>query len=110
MIISPVLAALAAMAQPAPASAPVALAADSSTRWDWRVCTRNSADVQLRARPRSLEYQSVVRRAFEECEALLVAVARTQSADEIERLRQQQSELIRADVEIFYWDHMTGHI
>ena len=116
MSLAPFLAALAAMAQPGAAPAPALPLpltpppAGSSARWNWRVCTRNSADAQLRARSVSMEHESIVRRAFADCEALLAVVDRTQSAEDIEHLRKQQSQLIRNDVEIFYWDQMTGHI
>jgi hypothetical protein len=82
----------------------------SSTRWDWRHCTRLSTDTQLRSRPLSMEYESVAKKAFDECEALFKKVARTQSPDDLQRLQAEQTELIKADVATFYFDRATGHI
>jgi hypothetical protein len=82
----------------------------SSTRWDWRHCTRLSADAQLRSRPLSMDHADVVEKAFEECGPLLEKVARTQSPDDLAQLKAEQSELIKLDVEMFYFDRATGHI
>jgi hypothetical protein len=106
MSVGLLLASLALSAQGASAPAPVV----TSTRWEWRLCTRNSAAAQLRTRPLSLAFQDVVDKAFEDCAEQLNAVARTQSPDDLRRLREQQTLLIRQDVETFYWDRMTGQI
>ena len=82
----------------------------SSTRWDWRHCTRLSADAQLRSRPLSIEIGEVVEKAFADCDPLLKKVARTQSADDLERMKEEQSRLIKLDVEMFFFDRMTGQI
>ena len=57
-----------------------------------------------------MEYETVAKKAFDECDALFRKVARTQSPDDLERLRSEQTELIKRDVEIFFYDHATGHI
>jgi hypothetical protein len=109
---------LAAMLAPAAAQAPAPAESrsaylpreGSSTRWDWRNCTRLSTDAQLRSRPLSMEYESVAAKAFMECEPLFKKVARTQSPDDLAALKAEQSRLIKADVETFYFDRTTGLI
>jgi hypothetical protein len=104
-----ILAALLAAAQVA-APSPYLPREGSSARWDWRHCTRLSTDEQLRARALSMEADTVVAKAFADCEPLFRKVARTQSPDDLEQLKEEQSRLIEADVEIFYFDKATGLI
>ena len=52
----------------------------------------------------------MVKKAFLECADLFEKVAVTQSPDDLERLKEEQSRLIKLDVEMFYFDRMTGHI
>jgi hypothetical protein len=104
----------------APAAAPATAPAEgrsaylpregSSTRWDWRNCTRLSTDAQLRSRPLSMEYETVAARAFMDCEPHFRKVARTQSPDDLAALKAEQTQLIKADVETFYIDRATGQI
>jgi hypothetical protein len=103
---------LAALLAPAQAQGPSALLPreGSSTRWDWRHCTRLSADAQLRSRALSMDAGPVIEKAFRECEPLFQKVARTQSPDDLRRLKEEQSELIKLDVEMFYFDRATGLI
>lgn len=82
----------------------------SSTLWDWRHCTRLSADAQLRSRALSLDAAPVIEKAFRDCEPLLVKVDRTQSAEDIQQMKEEQSQLIKLDVEMFYFDRVTGQI
>jgi len=81
-----------------------------TARAEWRLCTRESALSQLKTRPASLDYESVVEKAFGDCADKLKAVSRTQSPDDVHRLQDEQRSLIKQDVEIFYWDNVTGHI
>jgi hypothetical protein len=103
---------LASLLAPAQAEAPSALLPreGSSTRWDWRHCTRLSADAQLRSRPLSMDFESVVQKAFQDCDPLFKKVARTQSPDDLERMKEEQTGLIKLDVEMFYFDRATGLI
>jgi len=82
----------------------------SSARWDWRHCTRLSTDAQLRSGPLSIEADDVVQKAFSDCADLLKKVARTQSSEDLNHLKEEQSRLIKLDVEMFCFDGMTGHI
>lgn len=103
---------VAALLAPAPAQDPSAFLPreGSSTRWDWRHCTRLSADAQLRARSLSMDAGPVIEKAFADCDALFRKVARTQSSDDLQHLKDEQSELIKLDVEMFYFDRATGQI
>jgi hypothetical protein len=79
-------------------------------RAQWRLCTRQSAIEQLKARRLSIEHESIVQKAFADCSEQMKAVSRTQSPDDIRRLEDEQRKFIQMDVEVFYWDNKTGHI
>ena len=52
----------------------------------------------------------MVQKAFSDCADLLKKVARTQSSEDLNHLKEEQSRLIKLDVEMFCFDGMTGHI
>jgi len=81
-----------------------------SDRWEFRHCTRVSADAQLRSRPRALAYADVAEKAFADCAAQLRKVAARQGPAEVEQLKQEQTQLIKIDVEMFYWDIVANRI
>jgi hypothetical protein len=89
-----------------PASPPI----EVSDRWQWRHCTRLSADTQLRSRPLSLEHESVVEKAFADCAEHLRPIAARQAPVDVETLVAGQRRLIRMDVEMFYWDIVAHRI
>ena len=97
---------LTALASPAQGATPLQFTA----RAEWRLCTRESALGQLKSRPASLDYEGIVEKAFTDCAEKLKAASRTQSPEDIQRLQHEQRGLIKQDVEIFYWDNVTGHI
>jgi hypothetical protein len=97
---------LAALASPAQTKLPPQFTA----RAEWRLCTRESALGQLKSRRASLDHESVVEKAFNDCAEKLKAASRTQSPEDIRRLQEEQRGIIKQDVEMFYWDNMTGHI
>ena len=93
------------LAAPQAATAPSQVV-EVSDRWKWRHCTRLSTDAQLRARVRSLQHADIVEKAFKDCAEHLPK----QSPDEIDTLKSEQTQLIKLDVEMFYWDIVAHRI